>query len=185
MKMKNEEILRKGIAAIKGEKPKTKRGRPSKYSPDAAAQICAIVASGDGLPGAAEKLEINLDTIYAWEHQHPDFSEALARAKKIRASGLGEKYYHGLGLMLENALKKKNGSVVSALSAYLGRLQWMMSKADPQTYGDKQTLEMTGANGTPLHQSTPEQMQELAERIAAARQRIIDQAREKGRPLPE
>lgn len=182
MKTKNDEILRKGIAAIKGEKTKVKRGRPSKYSADAAAQICAIVASGNGLPGAADALEINLDTIYKWEHDYPDFSEALARAKKIRASGLGEKYYHVLGLMLENALKKKNGSIVSALSSYLGRLQWMMSKADPSTYGDKQTLEMTGANGTPLHQATPEQMQDLAERIAAARNSIEAQAREKERP---
>lgn len=185
MKMKNEEILKKGIAAIKGEKPKAKRGRPSKYSPDAAAQICAIVASGDGLPGAADALEINLDTIYKWEHDYPDFSEALARAKKIRASGLGEKYYHVLGLMLENALKKKNGSIVSSLSSYLGRLQWMMTKADPQTYGDKQTLEMTGANGTPLHSVSSDQMQELAEQIAAARKRIEEQARERGRKIPE
>ena len=57
----------------------------------------------------------------------------------------------------------------------------MLSKHCPE-YKDKQTLEMTGANGTPLHQANPEQMQDLAERIAAARNSIEAQAREKEQP---
>ena len=183
MKTKNDEILRKGIAAIKGEKQPTKKNKRAKYSAELAKQICAIISIGGSIPSAAEELDIGESTIYEWLQEHTELAEGYARASKIRAKGLGEKYFRVLGLMLENALKKKNGSVVSSLSSYLGRLQWMMSKADPGTYGDKQTLEMTGANGTPLHQATPEQMQDLAERIAAARQSIIDQARDKGQNM--
>ena len=182
MKTKNDEILRKGIAAIKGETNKKKTGRKTKYTPELAAKICALVASGDGICGAADKVDIDEQTVYNWLDQHSEFFDAFTRAKKTRAGNLGEKYYMVLGWMLENALKKKNGSVVSSLSSYLGRLQWMLTKCDPQIYGDKQTLEMTGANGTPLHQASPEQMQDLAERIAAARNSIEAQEREKERP---
>ena len=74
---------------------------------------------------------------------------------------------------------------VQAVKLEIDTLKWQLCKLMPARYGDKQTLEMMGNCVPAVPRPTEEQMQELAERIAAARKRIEEQAREKGRILSE
>lgn len=60
-----------------------KRGRPSKYDPS----YCDLVLDTVGTKGKsvtqfARDLRVNRSTIYEWQNQHPDFSDALSRAKE-------------------------------------------------------------------------------------------------------
>lgn len=56
-------------------------GRPSKYTPETleqAVKLCALGATNQQL---AEFFQVNIDTIYEWKKEYPDFSDALKKAK--------------------------------------------------------------------------------------------------------
>lgn len=64
-------------------KPKKKQpvGRPSKYTPELAAEICRLIAEECcWKSGAAKAVGIDYVSIYRWEEQHPEFSKAIKKA---------------------------------------------------------------------------------------------------------
>ena len=155
-----------------------------RFSDAIAAAICDAVANGASLRAAARSCGVSESAVRKWRKERPAFEQAYKEACQARLLEMEERLIDLCAQAHEVAQDTAAGHArVQAVKLEIDTLKWQLCKLMPTRYGDKQTLEMTGANGTPLHQSTPEQMQELAERIAAARQRIIDQAREKGRTI--
>jgi len=74
-------------------KPKYKRkptgnpmGRPSKYTDDIAATICARLSNGESLaPICREDAFPSQQTVYSWLFSHPDFLEKYTRAREEQA----------------------------------------------------------------------------------------------------
>ena len=59
-------------------------GRPSKYNPSYCDQVVTTMAKGYSLTAFAGKLGVARSTINEWMAQHPEFSEAVSRAKASR-----------------------------------------------------------------------------------------------------
>jgi DNA-binding XRE family transcriptional regulator len=59
-------------------------GRPSKYKEAFCNEVIELMASGLSLTAAAASLGVSRETIYAWEREIPEFSDAVkvARAKR-------------------------------------------------------------------------------------------------------
>lgn len=155
-----------------------------RFSDAIAAAICDAVANGASLRTASRSCGVSESAVRKWRKERPSFEQAYKEACQARLLEMEERLIDLCAQAHEVAQDTAAGHArVQAVKLEIDTLKWQLCKLMPARYGDKQTLEMTGAAGAPLHQSSPEQMQELAERIAAARQRIIDQAREKGRTI--
>lgn len=55
-------------------------GRPTKYDPVMCERVVECGREGFSRAEIAADLEISLDTLYRWQHEHQAFSEALSRA---------------------------------------------------------------------------------------------------------
>jgi len=66
-------------------------GRPSKYSPKLAGQICERLSNGETMRSICKlKGMPSFPTIYAWEKKHEDFLALSARAREIGTHALAE-----------------------------------------------------------------------------------------------
>lgn len=61
-------------------------GRPTKYDPAYCDQVVAHAQDGASLTSFAAEIDVARSTINEWMGEHPEFSEACARAKARAAS---------------------------------------------------------------------------------------------------
>lgn len=54
------------------------------YAPGRGSQIISLMAAGDSFASAATKMRVSPDTMREWAKNHPEFAEALERAKGLR-----------------------------------------------------------------------------------------------------
>jgi hypothetical protein len=57
-------------------------GRPTKYKPEFCQTVIAIGEQGGWLSEMAEACDVHRSTVDEWAANHPEFSEALTRAKQ-------------------------------------------------------------------------------------------------------
>ena len=55
------------------------RGRPTKYREEMCEIALHVLGDGGSRAQLAATLEVGKDSLYAWERDYPDFSEAMAR----------------------------------------------------------------------------------------------------------
>lgn len=77
--------------SVDGKRPV---GRPTKYEPRFCDEVMADMAEGYSLTAFAGKIGVSRGTLNEWAEAHPEFSEAVSRAKAARlrkweALGLG------------------------------------------------------------------------------------------------
>lgn len=136
-------------------------GRPSKYTPEMANEICGLVSTN--ALGIRQICEAHPElpetsTIYRWLQDNPSFREQYARAKELQLQLLEDE-------MLDIAddgsndymtVTKKNGEEYEVLNKEavmrsnlrIETRKWLMSKLLPKRYGDK--LQHTGDGGGPV-----------------------------------
>lgn len=147
-------------ATLEPEKPKNVGGRPSTYSPEIAAEICAQMATGISLRTIckAENLPA-LSTIFMWLSKHPVFAEQYALARETRADAIFEEILDisddGSNDWMEqnsegNAGWKANGEHIQRSRLRVDARKWMAARMAPKKYGDKSALEVTGKDGAAL-----------------------------------
>lgn len=106
---------------------KNKGGRPSKYSPAYCNEIIELMGQGLSLTAAAAEIGIHRDTVYDWEKEIPEFSDAIKLARGKRT------------LKLErDLLSAPDGPTVTS------RI-FALKNAAPDEWRDKQ--EVSGPNG--------------------------------------
>jgi hypothetical protein len=116
--------------------------RPSGYTPQIAAKICAELAQGkslrtvcamDGMP--------SIQTIFNWIHTNDTFLEQYTRAKEESADALVDEmqYLTDTVALDKDAINKARLQVETR--------KWISSKLKPKKYGDK--LDMT-SDGKPV-----------------------------------
>lgn len=71
-------------------------GRPTKYKPEFCELILEIGAQGGWLSEMAEACDVHRSTMDEWASAHPEFSEALARAKQKAQAWFEEQGRKGL-----------------------------------------------------------------------------------------
>lgn len=129
-------------------KKPAKVGRPSKYTPELATQICSELAQGKSLRTVclAEGMPA-LSSVFLWLRENKDFSEQYARAKEESADALFEETMDIADESIEvvrNAPEKKSGAMAQVQRLRVDTRKWMMSKMKPKKYGDILDLRSLG-----------------------------------------
>ena len=117
-------------------------GRPSDYSPEIAARICDLLASGESLRSicAADDMPAQ-SSVFLWLQKHSEFSEQYARAREAQMELWA-------GQIVEIA--DETNDDVQRARLRVDTRKWLMSKLAPKKYGDKVTNEHTGPDGGPV-----------------------------------
>lgn len=129
-------------------------GRPSKYTPALADEICTLLAEGksvrtvadiDGMPVAS--------TIFKWLREIPEFSEQYDKAKEESADALVAEMLDIASEMPMIYEANADGQMVATKldSAGVARnrlrvdtIKWYASKLKPKRFGDKTSVEHSG-----------------------------------------
>lgn len=144
-------------------------GRPSDYTPEIAAAICAGVASGLVLESVLDQIPDAPDirTVFRWQESNEIFRQDYARAKEaqcevlagqiitlsdrpVRAErikttdgGIGED-----GNPTPGKIEITTGDNVERTKLQMEARRWYLSKVLPKKYGDR--LELAGDKDAPL-----------------------------------
>lgn len=76
-----EQPVKRGRGRPKLIKPRNVGGRPTKYRPEYVDQVRHLVERGYTMTQVAEFLGVNRDSLFTWQHEHP---ELLAAAREGR-----------------------------------------------------------------------------------------------------
>ena len=135
------------------QKPRKKIGRPSKYTPELAAEICERLSNGEPLRQICRDAHMPAWTaIYAWAAADKDLSERIAQAREQGADAIAEEALEILDSPPEYVLTKQGEAVDS------GYVTWQRNRAEmrlkllakwhPKKYGDRQII--SGDKDNPL-----------------------------------
>jgi hypothetical protein len=128
-----------GAKASKEQKPsdgKRPTGRPSTYSIELAAEICAWIASGKSLVSYCRQPSApHLDTVYIWRAKQKEFAEMYAHAREDQADALADEM---LDIADDSTLDPNDRRV------RIDARKWIASKLKPRTYGDRIQTEVQG-----------------------------------------
>ena len=135
------------------QKPRKKIGRPSKYTPELAAEICERLSNGEPLRQICrDSLMPAWTAIYAWAAADKDLSERIAQAREQGADAIAEEALEILDSPPEYVLTKQGEAVDS------GYVTWQRNRAEmrlkllakwhPKKYGDRQII--SGDKDNPL-----------------------------------
>jgi hypothetical protein len=161
-------------------------GRPSSYTQEIAAQICAGLAEGkslrtvckaDGMPCMA--------TVFNWLRAYPEFLEQYTRAKEDAADAFAEEMLDIADEASNDWMEvhdkdnpgyRLNGEHINRSRLRVDTRKWIAAKLKPKKYGDK--VSVGGADDLPPIQTADMTETEVARRIAFALQKGA-QAQEK------
>lgn len=135
-------------------------GRPSDYSADLVALICARMANGESLRSVCRSDDMpSLATVFRWLGDKPEFQEQYARARQARAAALEEEILSISDDDSEDRIvdpetgnAKVNAEFVARSRLKVDTRKWLMARMAPRVYGDKVTTELTGPDGGPVKQ---------------------------------
>ncbi len=156
-------------------KPKARRGRgrPTRYTPEVAADICTRLAEGESLRSICKDNAMpGLRTVMGWlfDGDHEEFSQQYARAREAQAEVRADEIVDIADDASNDFTTDENGkAVVDHEHIQRSRLRidtrkWIASKLLPKRYGDK--LQHTGPGGGPVVKVEDVSRQEAARMIA-------------------
>lgn len=118
-------------------------GRPTIYSDELAAKICARLADGESLRSVCRDEDMPAaSTAFLWMRENKEFLEQYTRAKEESADAYSED-------LIEIADNPEGD--VQRDKLRVDTRKWLASKLKPKRYGDK--VEHSGPGGGPLQVS--------------------------------
>ena len=166
---------------VKQEKTPKKIGRPSKYTPELAAEICERLSNGEPLRQICRDEHMPAwQKIYEWMAKDAalgesgtDLSGAIARAREVGQDAIAEQIWLDMKQDPERILSEGGGRIDP------GYVQWQRAKADiglkllakwnPKRYGDRVAL--TGAaDGAPIQVESRHVFDTVLKNLEATRQ---------------
>jgi len=141
-------------AAAPGEAPpKPKIGRPSKYTPELAAEICERLANGEPLRQICRDDHMPAwQKIYEWMVKDKDLSGAIARAREVGQDAIAEQIWIDMQVEPERILSEGGGRIdsgyVQLIRARADIGLKLLAKWNPKRYGDR--VELAGDKENPL-----------------------------------
>lgn len=156
-------------------------GRPSSYKPEIAAEICARLAAGESLRAICRDAHMPPEsTVRGWALDDVEgFAAQYARARTIGLDVIAEELLEisddGRNDWMEQHDKDGaaigytlNGEHVQRSKLRVDSRKWLLAKLAPKKYGDKTSMELTGADGGPVQISDTERAAKIAAILAAA-----------------
>ena len=152
--------------------PKT-IGRPSTYTPATAELIAMRLADGELLtdicrsPGMPSR-----QAVHRWRMKRPAFDDLYLRARAIGMESMSDDM---LGIADDDTLDtnadgSSNNVAVRRDHLRVDTRKFLLAKLAPKVYGDRQTIEHTGAVGVTVDISDRERMRRLASYLEEDRQ---------------
>lgn len=135
------------------------RGRPSKYTPELAAQICDRLAAGESLNAICSADAFPAEsTVRGWAIDDTGgFSAKYTRAREIQAHMLGDEIIQIADTPMLGSKTKTNedgeveiteGDMIEHRRLRVESRKWYISKVLPKVYGDKSNLDLTNSDGS-------------------------------------
>jgi hypothetical protein len=124
---------------------KNKGGRPTKYTPELAAEICKVISSNSrSLVSLCKENPHWPDRskIYEWLHKFTEFRDCYAQAKRQQIEALVDDILQISDDKSEDYIVGDDGMTFNATAIQRARLmvdtrKWFASKLAPKIYGDK------------------------------------------------
>lgn len=139
---------------------KTRRGRPSKYTPALAEAICDRLAEGESLRKICKDQKMPAArNVHVWVEENDEFRQQYARAREAQADKYAQEIIEIADEECVVVKHPKEGEDVevafdSALVANkrlrVDARKWAASKLAPKKYGDKLDLEVNANINTTL-----------------------------------
>ncbi len=115
-------------------------GRPTLFTDELAAHICAEIAAGRSLRDVCTDTGIpSQTTVFRWLSEKEGFREQYAHAREAQMEAMAED-------ILEIADFEDKDDVQRA-KLRIDTRKWLMSKMAPKRYGDRSQMELTGPQG--------------------------------------
>jgi hypothetical protein len=116
-------------------------GRPTSYDTETAEKICTWLSEGKSLRAfCGLKGNPSQSMVYRWLAEHEDFREKYARAREEQAETFADAVVHIADTESDAGIARVR----------IDARKWAAGKLAPKKYGDKNTTELTGADGAPL-----------------------------------
>lgn len=123
--------------------PRQKRGRPTDYSPETAAEICRRIADGESLTAICKGRGMpERQTVRVWRSKYPEFNDSLQRAREDQADSLVDE-----ALDAAREATDVGSAAVAKVKAYT--MFKLAGWRNPAVYGQKVNHELTGPGGEP------------------------------------
>lgn len=129
-------------------------GRPTKYTDETAAKICARIADGESVRSITSDADMpDQSVVYDWLKARPDFAEQYTRAReaqadfyadqiiKIADDGENDTYVD------DDGQPRTDHDVIARSRLRVDARKWVASKLAPKKYGDK--VAVGGADDLP------------------------------------
>lgn len=136
------EAERARVAAARDGRRK-KAGRPTKYTPEIATKICALIAEARPLVEVLEIIEadggpyINSSSVWRWLDKYEDFRSNYARARaeqaEVDADAIRSIVKRAVDPLTPEDMRLKADVARVAIDAH----KWLAGKRKPKVYGDK------------------------------------------------
>lgn len=140
----------------KKAEPKAPRGRPSKYTPELAKEICDRLSEGTPLAEICRDEHMPaVRTVSDWKTSHPDFSADFAHAR--------DEGYDAIALQCLQIADETEFDTIPTKEGDRANTEWisrsklrvetrlkLLAKWDPKRYGDKLETTHKGAIGVNL-----------------------------------
>lgn len=161
-----------------------KVGRPTDYTQEKAEDLCVWLANGKTLNKWCELQGVNASTVWRWQQAHPEFRNAIARAREAQAfywanqiielSDDSEDDY--MEVPVGDPEKGRTKTVFDREHYERVRLriqtrQWLMARYSPELFGDR--VEVTHEDG------------EAKRNLEELKSRALERARQLGLPAPD
>ena len=153
-KIKAAPVKAEEITVVAAEPQKPKIGRPSKYTPELAQEICERLGSGEPLRQICRDDHMPAwQKVYEWMDKDPDLSGAIARAREAGQDAMAEKAYLEMYQEPERILSEGGNRIdsgyVQLVKARAAITLKLLAKWNPKRYGDR--VELAGDKDNPLH----------------------------------
>jgi hypothetical protein len=174
-------------------------GRPSKYTPELAATICARLADGQSLREICREDSFpDRVTVLRWVFSNEEFRHQYEQARQVASETMMDEikdiaddssndYMERLdrdGMMIG---WRENGDSTKRAQLRITTRQWIAERMAPKRWGAKQQVTHQNPDGTPVGQTidprtlSPEAREALAEALRAAiREGSVDASYEEG-----
>jgi hypothetical protein len=141
------------LAAPEEAPPKPKIGRPSKYTPELAQEICQRLSEGEPLRQICRDDHMPAwQKIYEWMVKDAELSGAIARAREVGQDAMAERAYLEMYQEPERILSEGGGKIdpghVQLVKARAEITLKLLAKWNPKRYGDR--VELAGDKENPL-----------------------------------
>ena len=125
-------------------------GRPTTYTDEASAIICARLAEGESLRRICRDDDMPaLATVFKWLKAHPAFVEQYATAREAQADALFEDVLEIADDATNDWMERNgegapgwqvNGENIQRSRLRIDARKWMAGKLRPKVYGEKQII---------------------------------------------